>query len=355
MPLENMSLAEAIDFTSYLSTCVEAAKDLDALGYVPILDVTPGEPICITVTGHQVPDFAVHEDLFAGAASQLARDPRASAADFAALHDRLMATKPELVTKPPSPLPPEPVADDAPPVARAVATGDDEPEPAGDVLPDPAEVAGVQAPATEDGGGRSAVNEAAPAVSIPLGVNQAPAWTVLEDDRLIAYTVAKMVVHGIGKLEAIRQAAAEIGRPFESAKTRLYSNRSVKDRFSHSLAAAEAERDSYKAAVAGRAPEPKAAEPDLPKSALDVYLFGLPRGGRDGWDWLRDAELMRLSCQGFGIQDIAADLGMDSAAIKARFDLLTGNHKDGDGKWHRRFTREDVLSAIEAQAGQAVQ
>lgn len=225
--------------------------------------------------------------------------------------------------------------------AAASGAADIEPEPpadppsVGDAVADPI-------PAAADGGGAPDIT--APAISHPepeIAPAAGTAWTADEDERLIQLTVNGML-SGLNKAAALREAARTMGRGEEAVKFRIYKHH-IAARLNATLAEAEA-------AAPAAPPQPAASQAASPPppSAIDAHLWGLPRGGQDGWTWSRDAELMQLACNGYGTQDIAVDLGLDSAAVKTRFDLLTGNHKDKDDRWVRLFTREDVLSALEA-------
>lgn len=394
MPLENMSLAEAIDFTSYLSTCVEVAKDLDAIGYVPILDMTPGEPICITVLGHEVPDFGMHADLFAdpghdemlgGEREGLQRHSLAEKAPVQAVEETGQTGAPAVETgcstaeapdaepsadelasdmldalgqvlagenELSSPLPPEPVADDAPPAVVAAAAGDDEQDPAGDVLPDPAEVAGEQAPATEDGGGCPAA--ASPAVT---PTPRFDCWTPEQDARLIELVVAEMQ-GGKAKTPSIAAAAQIIGRSKSAATMRLH--KPLRVRFEEAL-----RDDLRQPALATDQPEPPKAAPSpeakpvqlvpavpkAPDPELELHLDRLPR---KDWSILDDIRVLTGMHAGEGLYDIARAIGrLKGSEVSQRTDLLLGKAR-GPGGWRNAYSTEEVLAALQARAGKAV-
>lgn len=76
------------------------------------------------------------------------------------------------------------------------------------------------------------------------------------------------------------------------------------------------------------------------------------------WSTGKDADLLRLAIAGMGLEDIAVEMDLRGADVRARFDLLTGHHKVEEGErstWRRRFTREEVLAELEARLPQAAE
>ena len=67
----------------------------------------------------------------------------------------------------------------------------------------------------------------------------------------------------------------------------------------------------------------------------------MPRAGN--WTIERDHQLVKLACQGWDMPTIAAEMGCDSAALRARYDRLTGLHPTDKT---RRYGRETLLAAF---------
>ena len=67
----------------------------------------------------------------------------------------------------------------------------------------------------------------------------------------------------------------------------------------------------------------------------------------------RDLDLAAMSVEnGWGSQDIAVDLGLDTKAVKARWDALTGlSRDDKTDKWVRRYAGRAVLDRLKTLSG----
>jgi hypothetical protein len=337
MSLEDLSLDDLRRLSERLASIVSAGAQLESAGLEPRFDLTPAHPMRITL----------------GAVM-----PPATRPDFPTW---LMAQPKSTEAAPPS-LVPEPV--DAPLVRGEAAEGapiSAEPSRSAEVAASPGAVT-VEAQA--ESGGRS---EAAPAPAAPVpgsasalaGQWQAPMWTAEEDERLIALVVAGVTKEGLTKAAAISEAAVELGRTNAAAKFRCDTK--LKDRLKAALAeAALLQAQTETPAI------PEAAKVDLgqgepavggnssaavkPNDPLMAHLCGMTEKG--GWSLARDLDLMELSCAGLSAADIAREIQMPDAAVKPRFDALTGLHDDEvTGKKARRWSREEVLGALLIMAG----
>ena len=84
---------------------------------------------------------------------------------------------------------------------------------------------------------------------------------------------------------------------------------------------------------------------------LRAHLSGLPTKG--GWTRVRDLELLDLSIAGWQVPEIAMEMAISPADIKARFALLLGTYRDANDKEQRRFKRDDVQAGLKALAAKA--
>lgn len=173
-------------------------------------------------------------------------------------------------------------------------------------------------------------------------------WTDAEDAALIG-TVVAFVRQGRTKADAMRAVAEKTGRTFDAIKARL------RDKLGDHLGAAltpTTEAPPVEAVGQGVA----AVEPVTPAPVaaddLTTHILGLPRKG--GWTMDRDLTLARLTVEsGWPIQEVALDLNVDTRAIKARWDLLTGQYQDDKtGKWLRRFFSKELLATLQRLAGE---
>lgn len=189
---------------------------------------------------------------------------------------------------------------------------------------------------------------------------RAPLWTADEDLQAIDI-IAAAINKGHPQAEGCRRVAAELGRTIEAVKFRVKSklvqriDREVlRLRNAEALAETAANvqlADALTAATA--APDPHLPEPPADADPLTAHLLSLPR--KDGWTVQRDLDLALLSVEnGWGSQDIAVDLGLDTRAVQQRWDALTGLFRDiVTGKQSRRFSGRDVLTRLQALAEQA--
>lgn len=243
-----------------------------------------------------------------------------------------------------------------------------------------------QAPVAVDVGPKLPEAANLPAAAAPVAGNAAPSgasslpglsdlWTDVEEGGLIDVTVRQML-DGAPKSRAIAFAATEIGRSEKSASSRLYNK--LKARFADALADATAKKlhtakGEQTGIRAGAPAEPAAGEgvaapasPAAPQAAapraaphaaqnidnpLRAHLSGLPTKG--GWTRARDLELLDLSVAGWQVPEIAMEMAISSADIKARFALLLGTYRDANDKEQRWFKRDDVQAGLKALAAKA--
>lgn len=186
-------------------------------------------------------------------------------------------------------------------------------------------------------------------------------WTEDEDDRAITAYVAS-IMSGCNLTEATLQTADAVSRPFSGTQFRL------RNKLADRVKAALSDAATAKAPEIPAPPEPaegpepadgessegqadSAAPPVVPDDALTAHLKRLPR--KDSWSLEADLELARLSVEsGWGMQDIAVEFGMDAGEVKARWDALTGLHRDKTtDKLQRAFASADVLDALRRMQG----
>lgn len=206
---------------------------------------------------------------------------------------------------------------------------------------------------------------------------RANAWTAEEDAQLIeAY--AKALVAGQPKGAAIAEIAARLGRPVAGTAFRVQTKLADQIRDAIALLQAPAGPETLSAPSSGAAdqaaeaaspdPAPAAARdadpaadgpaaaqegdgaatgqsapsrPTLPAdlSPIEAHVIGMPRSGN--WTIARDFALVEMACNGWDMPSIAAELGCDSAALRARFDRLTGlDPVTKTQRWGRDALRE---------------
>jgi hypothetical protein len=199
-----------------------------------------------------------------------------------------------------------------------------------------------------------------PGSASAMAAARPPAWTEDEEEQAIAAYVAS-IRSGTTITDATGAAALAVCRPFNGTQFRLRNK--LADRVKAALAAkpeileppvpqqaagAEAAEDTSSGGQADRSPATPLAAPD---DALGAHLARLPR--KDGWSLEADQELARLATEsGWGMQDIAAEFGMDAGAVKARWDALTGLHRDKKtDKMVRAFEARAVLKALSTMMG----
>lgn len=183
-------------------------------------------------------------------------------------------------------------------------------------------------------------------------------WTADEERRLVA-TIAEAMTQGAPKSVAMAAAARAFERTEKAIAVRVYRN--LRMQLVQALEAlarpglrpetAEVEQSGIRAKspAAPAAGEGQAALATPAATALDAYVAGLPT--KDGWTPARDLEIMDLSVAGWQAPEIAMELQVSSADIKARFALLLGSFRDGDDKEQKRFRRDEVLAALKIRAG----
>lgn len=175
----------------------------------------------------------------------------------------------------------------------------------------------------------------APGSASAQAANRPAPWTEDEDAQAVSLYVQGLRL-GATQRAAGLNVAHQLARSIEGVLFRL------KNKLAPAVEAALQ-------AKAVAADVQNAATPLTPTGELQAYLAGLPRKlGREDWPLASDLSLIELSTQGFGKQDIAVDMGVDAKLIGERFDLLTGQHRDADGKLVRGWKTRDVLAALQA-------
>lgn len=292
--LSALTFDQLKQFSQLVDTLVSAGDHLLANGYSPIFQLIPGFSVGITLD-HRMPTVPA-------AASLLACPPPAPETEPAGLAEPGGAT-PEAGNPPPAPVVAKAPAPVPPPIPAA----------AGGAGPTGAEPAAKGAPWTED--------ENARAVQL----------------------VAQWIDTGMTKGAAIAAAAAELGRPASGLEFRLKT--ALRDAL-----AAELDREPSEPAppadpAPGPADEPAPpAEPGPPADPapdidpeLDPLAAHLAARPMKGWSLADDADLMHLAELGWTPPEIAIELNRPGDAIKARFEVLTGN---------RRFARAQVAERL---------
>lgn len=160
------------------------------------------------------------------------------------------------------------------------------------------------------------------------------AWSDAEIDLTISLIVAA-VQQGQTRSVGIERASVKMGRGLDAV--RKYVTRHLQDRIAEALQRSAA--------------DPHLPEPPPDADALTAHLLSMPR--KDGWTLERDLDLAAMSVEnGWGSQDIAVDLGLDTKAVKARWDALTGLVRDDKtDKWVRRYAGHAVLDRLKTLSG----
>lgn len=243
------------------------------------------------------------------------------------------------------PYPPAPVIDDdlSELPAAITQTPDPAPLPAGtfiDRAPEPA------APVAGSASALAAVGGVMP-------------WTEAEDDLAIR-TYCAAISKGLTLREAAEKTALAVSRPLAGTAFRMRNK--LADRVKARLAPkseipappkpeqAQGLDLAEDKSSGGQADRSSAAPSAAPLDALTAHLSSLPR--KDSWSLEADLELARLSVEsGWGLQDIAVEFGMDAGEVKARWDALTGLHRDKTtDKLQRAFSGPAVFEALKAMA-----
>lgn len=160
------------------------------------------------------------------------------------------------------------------------------------------------------------------------------AWSDAEIDLTISLIVAA-VRQGQTRSVGIELASVKMGRGLDAV--RKYVTRHLQERITEAL-----QRN---------AADPHLPEPPPDADALTAHLLSMPR--KDGWTLERDLDLAAMSVEnGWGSQDIAVDLGLDTKAVKARWDALTGlSRDDKTDKLVRRYAGRVVLDRLKTLSG----
>lgn len=373
MPLNALTLDDLRKLNDTVTSLVIAGFRLEQGGLAPIFDLTPGQPMRITLQAKMpatraaapcpYPESYDRGECCGGYCTMPGVDDETEVS----VVDLPSFLKPRSTEAAPPAVGAEPV-DPLPALGEVAGGGPVSAEPsrsAEAVAETPRAEAKVEAKA-ESGGGEELAAPEAPAAPAPGSASamaatwQAPMWTPEEDARLIDLVVKGMTEHGLSRNRAMMEAARELGRAAEGVKFRCYNK--LKARIDAALTEAARRQAQTETPAAEARPVPE-AEGDAAAvesttaavqddDALTAHLRGMTDKG--GWSLRRDLDLMDFSCQGWPAADIAREINMPDAAIKPRFDALTGLHDDeATGKKARRWTREEVLGALLVMAGKA--
>jgi hypothetical protein len=353
MPLNDLKLDELGKMLSALEALRLCGNDLDAQGYAPTFDLTPGRPASIRLDW-SMPEVTAAAPPAAAPADR-ARDPLDSMIRRAVWDYETRSAE-----------------DDHTHSAAPSRSKDAE-------TPVPQVTADVEG-AADSGGGLAVAAAEPPAAPLPgtaralaatlqPGGRAAP-WTPEEDARLIDLVCQGVQRQGLSRRGATMAAAQELGRPFDGTEFRC--RHKLKDRLDAALAkgpawldqpeevptpyadAALAHAESLdeggatdQPAVPAHAIEPLNASPRPEHIADAITAHVVTLTDKGGWSLERDLQLVELSIGGWTPTDIAAELQMPDTAIKPRFDALTGLYTDETtGKKLRRCTREEVQKAL---------
>jgi len=305
---DKASRADLEKIRTDLDGIIHCLRDLEACGFAPTVDLTPGRASVIHLNACVL--GVVAPDAIAAPEQTLYRAGCGGHGDGA-----------ELTAPDPSPVVPEPV-------------------------PEPVPVAVVPTTVAPAAAGAKAAN-----------------WSAQEDQQAID-RAANLMARGVSLAKASTAVAASLGRTAAATQFHL-RKKGLVERLAVAIAALGAGPVAAKTAADRVAvPRDAAARPEdiAPKQApsttpvapgdpfnteLDHHLRTLRRNGTP-WTAAMDRDVIDLACDGLGHQDIAAEIGMDSGAVKARFDLLTGLHRDESDKWVRRFPRAAVQAGLAA-------
>lgn len=356
--LGEMYQAELDSLIGDLDALSRAGALLIELGQTPVFRLVPGQLFQITLD--EVMPHVAEQAPQLPPGALLSALPRASVElDMIAKPAVDLAVDPLIFTEIAKPVP-EQTADAG---AQDTAGGADEaPTPAG------------------DGGG-------CPAAPAPAVATTQPApWTPEEDDKLIGL-VACLILSGVPKRLAISHAAQDLGRPEQGSSYRIYNKLAARlqAEIDQLRARAEAELiETHQPDPAPTAPQEASAEdaagvavfhapaasqiaepqPPLPTalaaeqadgaafspapsadlSPIEAHLHSLSRKG--GWTMERDHELLGLICDGWAMPEISAEMSIPAGDLKARFDLLSGLHRNANDKLVRRWSRDELLAAL---------
>jgi hypothetical protein len=273
-----------------------------------------------------------------------------------------------------------PIGASVPPIFSIVTEADSVEPPApppagGETAPDQPEQtaampAGAEPGATGGGGAQAAPAPAATPSATHENHFCGPLWTVDEDQKLVQIVVQTVVIDGESKAEAYRRAHAALSRPLTAINFRARNK--LKDRIATALQATskvaqdevpetlspipagppapaeppgKAEGEGPENARPVAAPE-QVAEQDLPTRApvaggdltnlshaqklVLAHLRAL--GNKPPFDPATDLALVEALATGAKTPEVAADLGLDTQAVIARFAALTASQRDRDNR-----------------------
>jgi len=395
MRIDQMTIDDLDQLLTQLDGVSEAGKLLVSVGLTPVFSLMPGQPL-VFVPAHQSapePNALVHElkrELFFAqleafsppqwddlefAAEKIARGYQihaaipehkpsvsaATSAEAAAAEDeRALAAAP-----PAGPSAGDDIAEPLPEVCHttegeaeavdampgsaastpAAPAVSDEADNAGDPIPEPAEpstepanlLPADQVDAAEAPQLQVAAQVEAPAVA-PMAAgagDDGPAgpaarWDELSVSAAIQIYVDTMMLGGKA-VTAYELIGTKFGRTSETVRQRFMT--AWKSRAHQALEAA-------KAAEARTKP---AQSPDY-VSPLVQHLSTLPHP--KGWSYRADLDLVMMILDRVDQATIAANLEVSPAFLKSRWDVLTGQYKDGNDKLCRRWAADEIRDSL---------
>lgn len=361
MPLNELRLSELRDLAVTLTALEDVGSQMQTAGLDPVFDLTPGRGVRITTT-FVMPGLAGEGGVtLPTMAARIVAMQRPVADSLArpddGLMDRIMDAFRDIA---PGPVPAEPEpadpsrSDDADGPSPTLAASEDQADSDGGQA-----TAAVNTPpvATHVSEGTVYVGDTSKAPTpgsasamAAQSLAWAGAWTE-EQDALLIDALAQARIDGTPKGDVFRAMAEKLGRTFKAVEQRGYrlTARVNAEEHRKRAEAPESEPDTPSADAAAAHADEMADAAVQAADDLTSHLAALTDKG--GWSLQRDTDLMELSIAGWPAGDIALELGMQDAAIKPRFDTLTGLHEDeATGKKVRRWTREQVLDGLKALA-----
>lgn len=184
-----------------------------------------------------------------------------------------------------------------------------------------------------------------PAPILSTAIAKPPNWSEAEDAQAIEIYVAARL-QGENQQRCYALIAAALGRPVSGCAFRM----------SHKLLQRSAQAVIDRKRGYGGQPSP--ATPAAPATVnppdpLTEHLGQMSM--KSSWTPQRDMALLELACDGWDMNAIGNDLGIDAKAVKDRFDALTGVYRDPNDRICRRWAREAVRDRLRQMVPQAAE